>query len=149
MLNFVIYIPIFSIVLVFAYFDFDFRFEPFKPKCMDKRMIFEALMINESSKVGPKQPNTGIQWHIPRSRTKQQETTEARPTSHHRGQPQWEPQTVVVSMAVAAPLSPRLFIFLRGFSGPMQIRLFFALTLSSKAGFWLQKRASISSLSSS
>ena len=39
-------------------------------------MIFEALMINEASEGGPKQPNTGIPWRIPRSRIKQQEVAE-------------------------------------------------------------------------
>jgi len=89
MLNFVIYTSIFSILLGVGCFDFDFRFEPFKPKCMDKRMIFNASMINEASEGDPKQPNEGIRWHIPRSRTKQQEATEEKrelPTSHHHCQ---------------------------------------------------------------
>jgi len=43
---------------------------------MYKGMISDALMINEATEGGLKQPNMSIQWHIPRSKTKQQEAME-------------------------------------------------------------------------
>jgi len=52
MLNFVIYTCVFSITLGACLFWLDYRFEPFKPKCMDKRMTYKALMVNEASKRG-------------------------------------------------------------------------------------------------
>jgi len=53
MLNFEIYTFIFSITLGAFLFLFDCRFEPFKPKCVDKRITYEALVVNEASKKGP------------------------------------------------------------------------------------------------
>ena len=53
MLNFVLASLFPLLCMVFACFGYNFVFEPFKPKCMDKRMISETLMINKASKRGP------------------------------------------------------------------------------------------------
>ena len=53
------FISLFSLLhLVFAYFGFNCRFELLKPKCMDKRRTYKALMINEVRKGGLKHPTT-------------------------------------------------------------------------------------------
>jgi len=68
MLNFVIYTPVFSIVLSACLFRFDYTFEPCKPKYMDKRMTYEALMVNEASKRGPIYPITTKSCQEPRAK---------------------------------------------------------------------------------
>ena len=65
--------PLFFLLrLVLVCFDFDFKFQPFKPKCIDERIIFESLMINETSKRSPNHPTTTKQCQIPWSRAKHQ-----------------------------------------------------------------------------
>ena len=115
------FIPLFLLLLlVFACFCFDCRFEPFKPKCMNKRMTYEAFLINEVSKRGPKHSTmTKLCQETQAKRSiKTQRSREAR-----TGVPEtimtwpWQPpRAVVAATPLVAPTSPDFIVLLRGFS---------------------------------
>jgi len=72
--------------LVFACFGFDFLLKPFKPKCINKTMISEALKINAASKIDPRHPTMTEPWQIPQSRAKHQNAAlEKWQSDHDRG----------------------------------------------------------------